>query len=158
MVSWLLQRYWRLSRGLTLAVAGLVLDEDGCVLLLRDVSDGPWRLPGGLSLRTERAGEALRRHLAADAGILVQETPRLLALDKGQAHATGDHVAVYLIEAWQRRSAGGAVRPPAETGFFGCEALPSPLAAGTRERLAHLAHGTCATTIDKSKSPDPLRS
>lgn len=154
-VSWLLQRYWRLSRGLTLAVAGVVLDEGGRVLLVRDTPQGPWRLPGGLALRTERAGEALRRRLASDAAITTEKPPRLLALDKGHARATGDHVAVYLIEAWERRSGADALHGAAETGFFGLGELPSGLDVGLRERLAHLARRHGATIVSDPGAPAP---
>ena len=137
-VKWLLQRYWRISRGLTLAVAGLVVDDGGRVLLVRDRADAAWRLPGGLAFNDERADEALSRHMAAECGVTAAEPPRLLALDPGASRATGDHIAVYLVSRWQRPEQGRTEAGARETAFVDPSGLPDRLAAGTREQLAHL--------------------
>lgn len=148
-VRWLLQRYWRISRGLTLAVVGLVVDEGGRVLLVRDDPEGQWRLPGGLAFNDERAIEALRRHLASDCGLAAAEPPRLLALDPGVSRATGDHIAVYLVPRWQRLARDRSRVGAGDTAFADPNGLPDGLAAGTRERLAHLPkEGTARRPVD----------
>jgi len=43
--------YWRMSRGLTLGVRGLVIDGQGHIFLVKHTYINGWHLPGGLDSR-----------------------------------------------------------------------------------------------------------
>lgn len=106
LITKILQRYWRLSRGLQLEVRGCAHDREGRILLVRDARAPAWRLPGGSVAKGETAAMAVKRWLAAEAGLEVAADPRLFSVCTGRPPLSqGDHIALYLIPSWRETSA-----------------------------------------------------
>jgi len=115
--------------------------EEGRVLLVREVSDGRWSLPGGWADVGESPGEVAVREVLEETGLRVRATRLLALLDK----ARHDHPAQlwYVYKAFFAcEVVGGALRASIETPevrFFERDALP-PLSldrvtAGQIERV-----------------------
>ena len=89
--------------------AGVLRDGDGRVLLAERLGDGPlaglWEFPGGKIAAGESAGDALRRELAEELGIEVDEATPLAALH----HEYPDRVVdleFFLVTAWRGEPEG----------------------------------------------------
>lgn len=137
----LLQPWHRQARGLTLGTRTLVLQEERRqVLLVRHTYADGWMLPGGGVERGETIYDSAVRELREEAGIVSGETPRLQGFCSNHQAFPGDHVAILLVEQFQRED----FRPTAEIAearFFPVEAMPPGTTEGTRRRLAELLDG-----------------
>lgn len=65
----------------SVSVAGIVIREDGRVLVIRRADNGAWEPPGGILERDERPEEGVRREVAEETGIAV-EVERLTGVYK----------------------------------------------------------------------------
>lgn len=137
----MLQPWHRQARGMTLGTRTLVLDEARSrVLLVRHTYAEGWMLPGGGVERGETIYESAVREIREEAGILVQETPRLLGFCSNQEAFPGDHIAVLLVERFARE----AFRPNGEIAaaeFFPVDGTPAGTTAGTRRRISEVLAG-----------------
>ena len=135
MVRRLLHLYWRFARGMTLGVRGCVLDAGGQVLLVRHGYVAGWHLPGGGVEPGEALVEALARELLEEGNVTLAGAPVLHGVFQNSAASRRDHVAVYVVRAFEW---GG---PPAptfeirEARFFPLAGLPDDTSAATRRRL-----------------------
>ena len=139
--SRLMQRYWRWSRALTLGAQGLVVDQQRRVLLLRHGYRPGWHFPGGGVEFGESVGVTLIRELKEEAGITLLAEPRLLGIYNHHQQFRGDHIALFLVEAWQQPVVPAPNREIAEQGFFTLDRLPTGVTPGTRRRLAEVFEG-----------------
>jgi ADP-ribose pyrophosphatase YjhB (NUDIX family) len=130
----LIHAWFRLRRGLTLGVRGLVTDADGKVLLVSHTYVPGWHLPGGGVERGESAEQAVIRELAEEAGVRAIGRPRLLSVHAHGAQHRGDHVLVYRVEAWEACAASlqGEIHA---LGWFAPQALPEDVTPATRRRV-----------------------
>jgi 8-oxo-dGTP pyrophosphatase MutT (NUDIX family) len=141
MLRKILHFYWRLTRGLTLGVRGVVLDSDGRVLLVRHGYTPGWHFPGGGVEPGESLIDALARELAEEGNVRLTGAPRLhgVFLDRTSPR---DHVALFVVHEfdWQ-----GPKRPNweiPEARFFPFDRLPEGTTEGTRRRLQEILSGT----------------
>lgn len=136
--------YWRLSRGMTLGVRGVVLDAEGKVFLIHHTYVGGWHLPGGGVEAGETFLEALKRELMEEGRIEVQAEPVLHGLFLNGHVSRRDHVAVYVVREFRQD------RPPepnheiSACGFFAADELPADTTLGTRRRIAEVLDGVPA--------------
>jgi ADP-ribose pyrophosphatase YjhB (NUDIX family) len=134
------QAYGRLSRGATLGVRGLALDERGRVLLVEHTYIHGWHLPGGGVERGETAEQAVAKEMMEEAGVAIIGRPRLLSIHDNSRKFPGDHVLFYRIDAWRQAepTQRGEI---SQIGFFAPDALPEGTTRATRQRIREALEG-----------------
>lgn len=138
------QAWSRLTRGATLGVRGLVLNQAGEVLLVEHTYTVGWHLPGGGVERGETAEEALARELVEEAGVRMTGRPTLLGVHANHRIFRGDHVLCYRVQAWEAcaPTSRGEIRA---RGWFAPDALPQGVTPATRRRIGEgLGEGSSA--------------
>jgi len=131
--------WWLVARPFSVGVLGLVVDEQGRILLVEQTYRTGWYLPGGGVRRKEPLDEALRRELREEVGVEPAETPRLLGLYWNFAESKSDYVAVFVVERWQRRPASSL--EIAGDAFFAPTELPDDVSPAARRRIAEYTSG-----------------
>lgn len=140
-VTWGLHTYWRFSRGMTLGVRAMVLDQQNRVFLIRHTYVPGWHLPGGGVETGETALEALTRELREEACIAIDEPPVLAGIFFNKRVSRRDHVLVYVVRQFTVLEEKRPDREIAEAGFFPLDRLPEGTSAATRSRLAEVLEG-----------------
>jgi ADP-ribose pyrophosphatase YjhB (NUDIX family) len=130
-----MQRWFRLTRSMTVGVRGMVIDESGKILLIRPSYPSVlWLLPGGGLERGETAREALARELEEEAAVRVKGVPQLFGFYSQEKEFRGDHVILYVVREFEL----GTFAPSLEireAGFFDQKNLPTGTSQGTRRRI-----------------------
>ncbi len=137
----LMQRYWRLTRGLTLGAQGLVIDGQSRVLLVRHGYRPGWHFPGGGVEKHELAETALARELGEEAGVVLDGRPELFGVYANFRVFPCDHILLYVCRTWTQPAPPAPTWEIAEHGFFSRDALPEGVADGARRRLAEIFDG-----------------
>ncbi len=133
----LYQVYSRLTRGMTLGVRGLVLNEAGEVLLVEHTYMRGWHLPGGGVERGETAEQAMMRELLEEAGVSAIGRPQLVGV-----HANHRRLSRRPRAALPRRPMGALRGDPAGRDQGGrlvragrcCRPTPAPARGGGSPR------------------------
>jgi 8-oxo-dGTP pyrophosphatase MutT (NUDIX family) len=133
--------YWRVARGMTLGVRGVVLDGDNRVFLVRHSYVAGWHLPGGGVEVGETFLEALQRELVEEGRIELTETPDLHGVFFNSHVSRRDHVAVYVVRQFRQDRLPVPNHEIVECGFYDAGALPAETTRGTRLRIAEVLHG-----------------
>lgn len=132
--------YWRFSRGLTIGVRAVIIDEGNRVFLIRHTYVPGWHLPGGGVETSEPVLEALRRELQEEACIELAEEPHWHGIFFNRNVSNRDHVLVYVVRRFTVAGVKQPDREIAEAGFFPLDDLPPQTTASTRRRLAEIIH------------------
>jgi ADP-ribose pyrophosphatase YjhB (NUDIX family) len=135
-----LHPWWRMSRGMTLGVRGLVTDDQGRVFLIRHSYTPGWHLPGGGVERGETMRTALDREMLEEGNISILGPPHLRGI-YASPRFRGDHVGLFVIPDWTQASPPVPNREIVEHGFFARDDLPEATTNGTRRRLAEVFEG-----------------
>ena len=139
--------YWRMARGMTSGVQGLVIDGDGRIFLVKHSYVNGWHLPGGGVEPGETLIDALTRELREEGNIEVTAPPVLHGMFHNRAVSRRDHIAVFIVRAFRQD------RPPTRNyeivdhGFYAVDALPADTTAGTRARVAEVLNGKPVTQL-----------
>ena len=134
----ILMPYWRLQRGMTLGVQGVIVRNGEDILMVRHGYQPGWHLPGGGVEWRETLLSALAREVEEETGVVVKGTPTLHGVFANFHAAPSDHVAVFVVRQWEQPT----VPPPRfeimEQRYFPLKALPPEITRGAKRRLAEI--------------------
>ena len=133
--------YWRLARGLTLGVRGLVIDDARRIFLVQHTYVRGWHLPGGGVEPGETMLSALARELFEEGNIELTGPPALHGVFFNTRVSQRDHVACFVVPSFRQSTPPGPNREIAACRFFALDELPGDTTAGTRARIAEVLLG-----------------
>jgi 8-oxo-dGTP pyrophosphatase MutT (NUDIX family) len=136
-----LHLYWRQSRGLTLGVRALVIDDQSRIFLIKHSYVTGWHLPGGGVEPGETLLDALTREVREEGNIELTGAPELRGVYFNGRISQRDHVALYVVRDFRQPSAPRPNHEIVAHGFFALDALPNDTTAGTRARIAEVLLG-----------------
>ena len=137
--------YWRQSRGMTLGVRALVIDERDRVFLVKHSYVSGWYLPGGGVEPGENVIDALIRELREEGNIEPTAPPALRGVFFNDRVSPRDHIVLFVVRDYRQ------IAPPVPDyeiiahGFFGLDELPNDTTAATRARIIEVMGGAPAT-------------
>jgi len=132
--------YWRLTRGMTVGVQGVIMRDDH-VLLIRHGYQPGWHFPGGGVEWRETLATALAREVEEETGVVVKGQPRLHGVFANFRTAPSDHVALYVVDEWDQPVVPEPTFEIKDQGLFPRTALPEGTVGSVRRRLAEICDG-----------------
>jgi ADP-ribose pyrophosphatase YjhB (NUDIX family) len=133
--------YGRVSRGMTLGVRAMLL-EDGRVMLVKHGYLPGWYLPGGGVEAGETLGESLAREIEEEAGATLTAPPLLFGVYRNAKASPRDHVALFVCRAWTAAPTPHIPnREILEAALFPIDALPDDVTPATLARLREVIEG-----------------
>ena len=136
-----LQRYWRLTRGLTMGAQGFVLDGEQRVLLVRHGYRPGWHLPGGGVEKNEAIAQTLARELQEEVGIDLDGPAELFGVYSHFDAFPADHIALFVVRKWRQTRVPVPNREIREFAFYAPAELPGDTSQGARRRVAEVLAG-----------------
>lgn len=136
-----LRPYWRLKRGLTLGVQGIILRGDKEVLLVRHGYRPGWHFPGGGVEWRETMLAALSREVEEETGVIVKGAPVLHGLFANFQVMPHDHVVVYIVREWEQPRKPKPNFEIEEQRFFSLNSMPTDLVRGAKRRIEEVFEG-----------------
>jgi 8-oxo-dGTP pyrophosphatase MutT (NUDIX family) len=133
--------YWRFSRGITLGVRALVIDEARRIFLVKHTYARGWYLPGGGVEPGETVQTALARELVEEGNIELTAPPLLHGVFFNSHVSRRDHVACFIVQSFRQTAPPTPNREIAATGFFALDELPDDTTAASRARIAEILLG-----------------
>ena len=133
--------YWRMTRGLTLGVRALVIDDARRIFLVNHTYVRGWHLPGGGVEPGETLLAALARELSEEGNIELTGPPHLHGMFFNGRVSRRDHVACFVVESFRQSAPPAPNREIAAARFFPLDELPGDTTAGTRARIAEVLMG-----------------
>jgi ADP-ribose pyrophosphatase YjhB (NUDIX family) len=129
--------------------------RDGRVLLVREISDGGWTLPGGWADVNQTAAECVVREVAEESGFQARAVKLAAVHDYRKRHPPRHIDSIYKM-FFICELTGGSARPSDETsdvGFFSPQELPTlSLGRTTPEQIElmfrHAEHPDLPTEFD----------
>ena len=122
---------------MTLGVRVIVIDGTS-IFLVRHTYRPGWYLPGGAVDRGESAEAAAARELREEGGIKCLERPALHHFFRNGRGRSRDHVACYIVRAFERDPAWSPDWEIADARFFPLADLPPETTRATRSRVAEI--------------------
>ena len=136
-----LHLYWRLSRGMTLGVRAVVINDEGRVFLVKHTYIAGWHLPGGGVEPGETVLDALARELKEEGNIELLDMPALFGVYFQATVSRRDHVVLFVVQHFRQPAPPVPDREIMAHGFFPLDALPQDTSAATRARIAEVIMG-----------------
>ena len=146
-VTGTIQRYWRVSRGLTLGAQGCVLDAGNRILLIRHTYRPGWHFPGGGVEKGETLENALARELDEEAGIRLEGRPKLFGIYANDQAFPGDHIALFVVRSWSQPRILPPNREIAEQNFYSHHQLPRDIHHPTADRIKEVIEGRAPSEL-----------
>ncbi|MCI1901628.1 MAG: NUDIX domain-containing protein [Bifidobacteriaceae bacterium] len=127
-----------------IGVTAFVRDAAGRVLLARRADTGEWALIYGINEPAEEPADTVIREVKEETGVdcvpellaSVKSSARMLTYANGDQAQYMDHTFICSLAPGGNATPGTGDGENTESGWFKLDALPSPLAASTVERLA----------------------
>jgi len=140
-------------------VSAVVVHEDGTLLLGKRADNGLWAIPSGILEPGEQPAHAAVREVLEETGIdaRVEALVSVASDPETIRYPNGDR-AQYLDLTFLCRAVGGQAHvgddESTDVGWFHADALPEPLAASSRRRIArafaHRSDPAAGTWFDRS--------
>jgi ADP-ribose pyrophosphatase YjhB (NUDIX family) len=137
--------YWRMSRGMTIGVRGLVIDGQDRVFLVKHTYVTGWHLPGGGVEPGETIADAVARELKEEGNIELASAPKQFAIYFHPTASKRDHVVLFVIRDFRQPAPPVPDQEIMAHGFFSRDALPPDTTRGTRARIAEVMTGAAVS-------------
>lgn len=139
--------WFLLTRGMTLGVRVMVLDDQARVFLVRHTYVPGWYLPGGGVEIGQDMRAAMAMELSEEGNIVLEGEPKLFGLYHNARISRRDHVALYVVRDFRQTAPRVPDKEIAEAGFFPLDALPEGTTQATRRRIDEVLGGVAPTAL-----------